>query len=282
MTHSPQYGWDEAGVCGLMRVGRQMLEAYTIGPPPDKAPTLVLLHEGLGCVDLWRDFPRNLAIATGCGVFAYSRSGYGRSDPCSLPRPLDYMTREALSVLPQVLDTIGIRRGAFIGHSDGASIAAIHAGAKRDTRIRGVVLMAPHFFTEAIGLEAIAEARAAFRDADLRHRLGKYHAHVDVAFRGWNDAWLDPGFRMWNISEYLDNIQVPILCIQGEQDQYGTSAQAEVVAQRAPGPVAIRMIADCRHSPHLEAPEIVKAEIVMFLDGLLGNADQLGLGENDA
>ncbi|WP_226886362.1 alpha/beta fold hydrolase [Nisaea nitritireducens] len=276
------YCWDEAGATGSMRIGGAMLEAYSVGPPPGEAPTMVLLHEGLGCVDLWRDFPRRLFAETGCGVFAYSRAGYGRSDACPLPRPLDYMTREAVSVLPEVLDTIGFEDGMLIGHSDGASIAAIHAGAQRDPRVRAVVLMAPHFFTEAMGLAAIAEARTAYADGDLRARLGKYHMHVDAAFRGWNGAWLDPGFKEWNIRDYLDQVTVPVLCLQGEGDQYGTRAQVDVVAQRAPGPVTIRMIPECRHSPHLEAPEIVQTEIAVFLEGLPAKTGQLETGVSDA
>ena len=276
------YFWDEAGAAGSVQAGGAMLEAYTVGPPPGQAPTLVLLHEGLGCVDLWRDFPEKLLAETGCGVFAYSRAGYGRSDACPLPRPLDYMTREAVSVLPEILDAIGFTDGILIGHSDGASIAAIHAGAQRDPRVRGVVLMAPHFFTEAMGLDAIAEARTAYSDGDLRSRLGKYHAHVDAAFRGWNDAWLDPGFRAWDIQDYLDEVTVPVLCLQGEGDRYGTRAQVDAVARRARGPVTVRMIPECRHSPHLEAPEKVQMEIAAFLDGLPGKAEELETGKSDA
>ena len=276
------YRWDEAGAAGSVRIGGAMLEVYTVGPAPGEAPTLILLHQGLGCVDLWRDFPQRLFAETGCGVFAYSRAGYGRSDACPLPRPLDYMTREAVSVLPEVFETIGFAEGVLIGHSDGASIAAIHAGAQRDRRIRGVVLMAPHFFTEAMGLAAIAEARAAYSDGDLRARLGKYHVHVDAAFRGWNDAWLDPGFEEWNIQDYLDQVMVPVLCLQGEGDQYGTRAQVDVVAQRVPGPVAIRMIPGCRHSPHLEAPELVQTEIAAFIEGLPNKTTQMKTGVNDA
>ncbi|WP_193179647.1 alpha/beta fold hydrolase [Nisaea sediminum] len=257
--------WREAGGSTRLSAGGVELESYTVGPPPDRAPTLVLLHEGLGCVALWRDFPRSLAEATGCGVLAFSRAGYGASDPCSLPRPLDYMTREAVSVLPEVLDGIGFREGLLIGHSDGASIAAIHCGEVRDPRVRGLVLMAPHFFTEEIGLAAIAKARTAYAEGDLGDRLAKYHVNVDAAFQGWNDAWLDPGFKAWDIRNCLDPICVPVLCLQGEGDQYGTEAQVRVVAERVPARVDIRMIADCRHAPHLEAPDITLDEITEFI-----------------
>lgn len=238
-----------------IRAGGATLEALCVGPAPERAPTLVLLHEGLGCVALWRDFPARLAEATGCGVLAYSRQGYGRSDPCPLPRPLDYMTDEAVRVLPAVLDEIGLRQGTLVGHSDGASIAALHAGLVRDPRIAGVVLMAPHFFTEPMGLRSIAEARTAYAEGDLRPRLAKYHAHVDAAFRGWNDAWLDPGFERWDIRGALAGITVPVLAIQGEADQYGTRAQVDVVAERVPAAVEVAMLPECRHSPFLDQPE---------------------------
>ncbi|MEO9903438.1 alpha/beta hydrolase [Nisaea sp.] len=279
---SHAYCWDEAGVAGTVSIGGALLETYSLGPPPGQAPTLVLLHEGLGCVDLWRDFPKELFAETGCGVFAYSRAGYGRSDACSLPRPLDYMTREAKFVLPELLDAIGFTNGALIGHSDGASIAAIHAGSQGDPRVRGVILIAPHFFTEAMGLNAIAEARTAYSDGDLRTRLGRYHEHVDAAFRGWNDAWLDPGFKAWDIQNYLDEVTVPVLCLQGDSDQYGTRAQVDVVARRARGRVTVRMIPGCRHSPHLEVPEKVQTEIAAFLDGILGKTVELETGDDDA
>ncbi len=173
----------------------QIIETAWWGPPPDQAPTLVLLHEGLGCVALWRGFPERLAAATGCGVFAYSRFGYGQSAPAALPRPLTYMHEEAEDVLPRILDAAGIRRAVLVGHSDGASIAALYAGSRQDFRIAGLVLIAPHFFVEDVTVASIEAARIAYRDSDLRARLGRYHADPDNAFRGWNDVWLDPAFR---------------------------------------------------------------------------------------
>jgi pimeloyl-ACP methyl ester carboxylesterase len=243
--------------------GGAALEARCYGPPPRQAPTAVLLHEGLGCVGLWRDFPRALAAATGHGIFAYSRQGYGASDPCSLPRPLDYMTDEAVRVLPQVLDAIGLERGVLVGHSDGASIAALHAGLVRDPRIGGIVLMAPHVFTEPMGLAAIAEARTAYDSGDLRSRLAKHHRHVDAAFRGWNDAWLDPEFARWDIREPLADITVPVLAIQGEDDQYGTRAQIRAIETAVP--VKAVMLADCRHSPFLDQPQRTLALAAEFM-----------------
>ena len=253
-----------AGVSSALTIGGVRLEAICHGPAPDRAPTLVMLHEGLGCLALWRDFPQKLAEATGFGVFAYSRAGYGQSDPVALPRPLDYMTCEALETLPQLLDAIRFRRGVLLGHSDGASIAAIYAGSVEDFRVRGLVLMAPHFFTEPSGLASIAAAREAFAHGDLRAKLAKYHRNVDNAFRGWSDAWLDPGFRAWNIADCIDYWRVPTLAIQGVDDQYGTGAQIREIETRAYSPVDVAIFEDCQHSPHLEQPEKTLATIVDF------------------
>ncbi|MFN3548733.1 MAG: alpha/beta fold hydrolase [Mesorhizobium sp.] len=231
------------------------IEGRCFGPAPDKAPTLVLLHEGLGCVALWRDFPDRLARASGYGVFAFSRRGYGQSDPAVLPRPLDYMTREAVDVLPKVLEAIGFRSGVLVGHSDGASIAAIYAGTVQDHRIRGLVLMAPHFFTEEMGLASIGKARDAYENGDLRAKLAKYHRDVDNAFFGWNDAWLDPAFRDWNIEEVIAYIRVPVLAIQGVDDQYGTRAQIAALETQSYNPVDVAMLDGCGHAPHAEQPD---------------------------
>lgn len=253
---------------GRLNAGGRTLEYACVGPPPDAAPTIALLHEGLGCVALWRDFPTQLANATGWGVVAWSRAGYGQSDSCPLPRPLDYQTREAMEVVPGVLDAIGVQRGVLVGHSDGATMAAVYVGQVHDPRIHGAVLMAPHFFAEGSGLAEIARARAAYETSDLRDKLARYHRDVDTAFRGWNDAWLDPGFRDWNVEEVLDTIDVPVLAIQGRQDQYGTLAQIDAIARRAPGRVETCVIEDCHHAPHLEAPEEVLSRVSEFLHGL--------------
>jgi pimeloyl-ACP methyl ester carboxylesterase len=240
------------------------LETLTLGPSPDEAPTLVMLHEGLGCIALWRDFPRRLAEATGFGVFSYSRAGYGGSDAAPLPRPLDYMTREALETLPSLLDAIGLRRGVLVGHSDGASIAAIYAGSLEDFRVRGLALIAPHVFTEESGLAAIAAARRAYESGDLRARLAKYHRHVDAAFRGWNDAWLDPGFKTWNIADAVAYWRVPALVIQGDADPYGTLAQIREIESRSYAPVDVEILENCGHAPHSERPEATLAAIADF------------------
>ncbi len=241
------------------------LEARCWGPSPSEAASIVLLHEGLGCVELWRDFPEQLARYTGMGVFAYSRQGYGRSDPCDLPRPIDYMNSEAMDVLPKVLDAIGFRRGTLLGHSDGASIAAIHAGKVKDAPIRNIILMAPHFFTEPGGLASIHAARKAYETGNLREKLARYHQNVDNSFLGWNDAWLNSEFEHWNIEDVLPGIEVPVMAIQGADDQYGTIGQIDVIEAKASGPFARQILPDCRHSPHIDQPALVLGAIKAFL-----------------
>jgi len=231
------------------------LEYACYGPTPDQAPTIVMLHEGLGCVALWRDFPQQVAQATGMGVFVYSRQGYGQSDPATLPRPLDFMTREAVDVLPVLLDQIGFRRGILFGHSDGATIAAIYAGSVSDMRVRGLILMAPHFFTEPSGLAEIKAARDVFEAGDMKARMGKYHRDPAATFQGWNDVWLDPGFEDWNVAEVIDYLRIPVLAIQGYDDQYGTLAQIDEIVSRIYSPLDIEIIETCRHSPHFEQPK---------------------------
>lgn len=249
---------------GRLTAGGKQLEYQCWGPSPDEAPTIVLLHEGLGCVALWRDFPERLAEATGFGVVAYSRAGYGASDPADLPRPLDYMTVEALKVLPQVLDAVGFKRGILLGHSDGATIAAIYAGSVEDYRVRGIALMAPHFFTESMGLDAIAKAKVAYETTDLKSKMAKYHADPDNAFWGWNAAWLDPDFKDWNVGDVIDYLRIPSLVIQGAQDQYGTIAQVAEVETRAYSPVDVTLLEDCRHSPHEDQPTATIAAVAEY------------------
>jgi len=254
---------------GFLDVSAQKLEYRMIGPRPDAAPTLVLLHEGLGCVGLWSDFPDKLQKTTGCGVFVYSRAGYGQSSPVKLPRPLSYMHDEARETLPLLLDAIGFQRGLLIGHSDGASIAAIYAGSHQDHRVGGLVLMAPHFFTEDMGLASIEEARKAYATSDLRVRLARWHADVDNAFKGWNGAWLDPDFRNWDIIEFLAYIRVPVLIVQGEDDQYGTVKQIEVAQEECYCPVEVALLKGARHSPQRDAPEATLKAMSDFITRVL-------------
>lgn len=252
-----------------VRVGDQSLEYRFWGADTQDAPTLVMLHEGLGSVGLWRDFPGQLAKATGLGVMAYSRAGYGASDAIPLPRPLDYMTREAQYVLTKVLSDLGIERPILLGHSDGATIAALYAAI---FDVRGVILIAPHFFTEPAGLSEITRAREQFEEGDLRARLSRHHADPDCAFRGWNDAWLDPGFRDWNVTGSLDDITAPVLAIQGGDDPYGTIAHVEEVERRASAPVEVLLLPGCGHAPHVEAPHIILPAIAAFVDRVGGQS----------
>ncbi len=270
--------WQEAPATPLMVQGKQ-LEYQCYGPTPNQAPTVVMLHEGLGCAALWRDFPREIAKATGWGVFVYSRAGYGQSDAADLPRPLNYMTEEATTVLPVVLDAIGLQRGVLLGHSDGASISAIYAGSIEDHRVRGLVLMAPHFFTEDMGLAEIAKAKTAFENTDMAERMAKYHRDPENTFRGWNDAWLHPDFKAWNVAEVTDYLRIPTLAIQGREDQYGTLAQIEEIATRSYAPVEVEIIERCTHAPHLDQPEqtlAVVTEFLMRLDRIETEKVQIG------
>jgi pimeloyl-ACP methyl ester carboxylesterase len=254
---------------GFRIIGDQRLEYRMIGPRPDVAPTLLLLHEGLGCVGLWGDFPDKLAAATGCGVFVYSRAGYGQSSPVPLPWPLSYMHDEARETLPKLLDSIGFQRGLLIGHSDGASIAAVYAGSHRDHRVGGLVLIAPHFFTEDSGIASIAKAKQAYETGDLRGKLARWHADVDNAFKGWNGAWLDPEFRQWDITEQLAYIRVPMLIVQGADDQYGTVKQIEMAEQECYCPVEVALLPGAKHAPQREAPEVTLKTISDFVARVL-------------
>jgi pimeloyl-ACP methyl ester carboxylesterase len=249
---------------GFLDLGPTRLEYRMIGPRPPAAPTILMLHEGLGCVGLWGDFPDRIAATTGAGVFVYSRAGYGRSSPAALPRPLTFMHEEAREVLPRILAAIDFRRGLLLGHSDGASIATIYAGSVQDHRVRGLVLIAPHFFTEDSGIAEIARARDAYASTDLRTRLARWHANVDNAFMGWHGAWLDPGFRQWDITDALAYIRVPVLIVQGEEDQYGTARQIEVAQTECYCPVEVALLPRIRHAPHREAPDATLAAVSGF------------------
>lgn len=236
-------------------------------------PVLVFLHEGLGCVSLWRDVPDRIAEASGCDAFVWSRAGYGRSDPCALPRPVRFMHDEGLHTLPRVLESAGIDRAILIGHSDGGSIALIHCGGTPAERIVGLVTLAAHVFNEDLCVRSIEDAREAYATTDLRDRLARHHGdNVDCAFRGWNDVWLHPDFRHWNLEEFLPGITVPALIIQGADDQYGTPSQVAAIARQIGGPAATWMVPGCGHSPHLDAREAVRDRIAGFVRELAGAA----------
>jgi pimeloyl-ACP methyl ester carboxylesterase len=228
------------------------------------APTLVFLHEGLGSVALWKDFPARVADATGCPVLVYSRAGYGRSSPAPLPRATDYMHVEALTVLPALLDQLGITDPVLVGHSDGASIALLHAGSS-GRPVRALVALAPHVFVEDMSIASIDEVRRQYETTDLREKLARRHADPDAAFRGWNDIWLAPAFRSWNIEACLPGVRCPLLLIQGRDDEYGSAAQLDAIERQVGGEVTRIELADCRHSPHRDQPEATLAAIADFV-----------------
>lgn len=251
-----------------IEVNGQSLEAKWYGKGSG-APEIVMLHEGLGSVSTWRDFPEMVAQATGLRVFAYSRAGYGASPPVPLPRPIDYLHREALDVLPGVLDAIGFERGILLGHSDGASIATIYAGSIQDHRVRGLVLIEPHFFLEEINLAAIRQAASEYRTSSLREKLARHHNHVDNAFEGWRGAWLNPDFAAFDLRPELAHIRVPMLVIKGEHDPYSTLAQLQVAQEETYCPVEGLVIRNAGHSPQRDQPEKTLGAITSFLDRLL-------------
>ena len=254
---------------GFLTIAAADLEYRMIGPAPADAPTIVMLHEGLGSAGLWGDFPERLQAATGAGIFLYSRAGYGASTPVKLPRPVDYMHIEALDVLPKLLDQIGFRRGLLLGHSDGASIAAIYAGSHQDHRVEGVAMIAPHFIVEDVSVTSIAKIKTAYETTELKAKLARWHRDVDNAFYGWNGAWLNPAFRNWDISEYLAYIRVPIAILQGVDDEYGTMRQVEIAREECYCPVDVTVIPGAGHQPHREAPGATLDAIQEFANAVL-------------
>lgn len=236
----------------FVEAGGYRLEYEWLGPPPDAAPTVVMLHEGLGSVAMWRDFPAAIQDRTGLGVCVYSRWGYGKSDPChDLPQPTDYLHRHARGALPELLHALGIDRPILLGHSDGASIALIYAGEGIEPAPLGVIAMAPHVFVEQVTTNAIARARVAFEAEGLRQALSKYHADVDSAFFTWNLAWLSPDFiHNWNLESCVETMRCPLTVIQGTDDEYGTEKQYDAIGARYPGDADIVVLPQCGHSPH--------------------------------
>lgn len=234
--------------------------------PRAAAPPIVFLHEGLGSVALWRDFPQRVADATGCEAIVYSRYGYGQSDCLQEARLPYFMHDEALHVLPELLEKLHLPAPILFGHSDGGSIALIAAGS--GLKVRGVIALAPHVFVEEFSLVSIRQARESYLTTDLKQKLARYHHDPDSAFWGWNDIWLHPDFRAWNIEEYLPHITCPVLAIQGEDDEYGTMEQIERIAARAPN-VELLKLAQCKHSPHRDQPEAVIQATTRFVQHCL-------------
>ncbi len=267
---SPGFRLPAAPESLFVSVQGHRLEVQRIAAASADAPTLVFLHEGLGSVSMWRDFPTQVAAATGCPVVVYSRYGYGNSEVFAEPRRVEYMHEEALEVLPELLDRLGIVEPVLVGHSDGGSIALIYTGAH--DRVRGLVVMAPHVYVEDVGVASIAGVKTAFETTDLPQKLGRHHADVVKTFWGWNDIWLHADFRRWNIEEYLPRIDCPMLAIQGFEDEYGTMAQLDAIAKQAGGMVEVLRLADCGHSPHRDQPAAVIEAMSRFIRRLDGGA----------
>ena len=245
-------------VCGMT------LEYRAFGRGSRRSPMIVMLHEGLGSIDTWGEFPRRLSESTETRVMVYSRPGYGASPPFGRALSIDYIRHHALTVLPKILEAIKFQRGMLLGHSDGASMVAAYAGSVRDLRVTGLVLMAPHFVVEPENLAEIRNAREAYTDRDLRQRLSRYHANVDVAFWGWNNVWLEPAFAHFDLRDELAKIRVPMLIIRGNDDRYGTNRQVAIAKEKCQCQLEALIIPNCGHIPHRQQPELVLNAITAF------------------
>jgi pimeloyl-ACP methyl ester carboxylesterase len=255
----------------LIEVRGRRLEVERIGSGGSvspRAPVLVFLHEGLGCAATWRDFPRDLAAATGRPALVYSRFGYGASDPAELPRPTTFMHEEARVVLPELLERAGVDDAILIGHSDGGSIALLYAAA-HGRRVRGLALEAPHVFVEDICTASIAALRGGYPGSEMAEKLARRHADADATFYGWTDVWLRPDFRRWNIEEHLASVRAPVLVIQGEDDEYGTTAQVDAVCAKVGGLSSRLILPGVGHAPHRDAPEVVLEAMATFVGRIM-------------
>lgn len=245
------------------------LEFRDIPATDANTPTLVLLHEGLGCVAMWRDFPQKLAAATGCRTVVFSRAGYGHSEAYAEPRTPRYMHHEGEVMLPAFLDALGIDRPVLVGHSDGGSIALIFAGAF-PARPLGVAVLAPHEFVEDITLAGIRAARGVWESSDWPQKLARYHHDAPRVFSDWNATWLSPAFRDWNIEAYLPRIACPVLALQGEDDEYATMRQIEVIGEVVPGTEVLKLPA-CGHSPQRDQEAAVLSALAAFVSRCSGS-----------
>ncbi len=244
-------------------IGAHRLEYQYLQSANAAAPTLVFLHEGLGSVALWKAFPLKLAEACGCNALIYSRHGHGWSSKLTEQRKPDYMHREALDTLPALLQKLSIQHPILFGHSDGASIAIMYA-ASASPKPMAAILCAPHVMVEDITIRSIAAAKVVYESTDLPARLGKYHEHCDLTFRGWNDIWLNPEFRNWNIEAFLPHIHCPVLAIQGHDDEYGTMEQLDHIERQVPQ-VELLKLHNCKHSPHIDQAAAVMEAVVGFV-----------------
>ena len=246
-----------------VRVAGHRLEYQWLHSANSQAPTLVFLHEGLGSIALWKDFPARMAAASGCHALVYSRYGNGSSELLSAPRTTDYMHREGLEVLPELLEKLNVREPILFGHSDGASISLLYAGTAPPA-LKGLIVCAPHIFVEDLTIESIAAARVNYETTNLKRKLTRYHADVERTFRGWNDIWLNPAFRSWNIESCLPRTTCPILAIQGYDDEYGTMDQVDQIAAQTQR-TTLSKLANCGHSPHRDQPEAVLRSAADFI-----------------
>jgi len=241
------------------------LEYQWVGATASVHPVIVFLHEGLGSVSLWKDFPQQLCARNGFTGLVYSRYGYGKSTP----RPAtehwttEFMHAQAHEVLPAFLAALGVRNPWLFGHSDGASIALLHAACFPDA-VSGIVVAAPHIFVEDVTIASIEQARESYLSTDLRDRLGRHHTDPDATFWGWNDTWLDPAFRAWSIEDRLSRIRCPVLAVQGEDDEYGSLAQIRGIQRQAPQ-TRLLILPRCGHSPHRDQPEALINETARFI-----------------
>lgn len=256
----------ENGMTDYLELEEGKIEYRLHGPAPGQSLTLVFLHEGLGCVSMWKDFPEQLSQKTGCSALVYSRFGYGKSDPCELPRKTDFMHQEGLDVLPRIIEQAGIREHILIGHSDGGSIALIYAGGVRPASLKGVVSIAAHVFCEQVTVNSIRSTKAEWENGTLKEKLYRYHReNTKIAFKGWNDVWLEPSFMEWNIEEFLSKIEVPVLAVQGADDPYGSRTQVDSIVTNCSGPARSLLMPGCGHAPHIEKKSAILGAISDFI-----------------
>ena len=241
----------------FITIDGKQIEYEWVGEQVDSIrPKLIFLHEGLGCIALWRDYPARLAAATGCTALVYSRHGYGNSDACELPRTPRYLHHEAYAILPKLLAELDVGTHILIGHSDGGTISLLYASNGAPNSLLGVITEAAHVFNEQLSVESIKVAKQAFETGGLAQRLAKYHANVEAAFWGWCNAWLSAEFATWNIEAALPNIRVPALVLQGADDQYGTTAQVDAIVAGIGTQLATPiLLQQCQHTPHYEQPD---------------------------
>ena len=251
------------GKHGELIVDGKRLETLAY-PPAAGKPTIVMLHEGLGSVSMWRGFPEQLASTTNCGALVYSRYGHGRSDALREPRTVEFMHHEAEVVLPELLNRAEIDHPILLGHSDGASICILHAAAFPEIP-RAIILEAPHVFVEDLTISSIAKIREEYGKSALRAKLARHHQHADEMFHGWADIWLNSTFRKWNIEQRLDAVRCPVLVIQGQEDEYGTAAQVAAIERRVAYPETL-MLPNCGHSPHRDQPHAMLEASAKFVE----------------